>query len=117
MSSHSHHSSHPQFSRALSASPQTLTYAQAGVSVDAGDALVQAIKPFTRSTRRPGADGEIGGFGGLFDLKACGYEDPLLVSGTDGVGTKLKVAAEVGTRSSRSVNSSSPDLFTDFSRY
>jgi len=97
VSSHSHHSSHPQFSRALSASPQTLTYAQAGVSVDAGDALVQAIKPFTRSTRRPGADGEIGGFGGLFDLKACGYEDPLLVSGTDGVGTKLKVAAEVGT--------------------
>ena len=90
--------SHPQFSSALSAfpSPQALTYAQAGVSVDAGDALVQAIKPFTRSTRRPGADGEIGGFGGLFDLKAAGYKDPLLVSGTDGVGTKLKVAAEVG---------------------
>lgn len=73
-----------------------MTYAQAGVSVDAGNALVEAIKPFVRATRRPGADGEIGGFGGIFDLKATDYRDPVLVSGTDGVGTKLRVAADVG---------------------
>ncbi|KAJ7103291.1 aminoimidazole ribonucleotide synthetase [Mycena belliarum] len=73
-----------------------LTYAQAGVSVDAGNSLVETIKPYVRSTRRPGADGEIGGFGGVFDLKAAGYIDPLLVSGTDGVGTKLRVAVDVG---------------------
>ncbi|KAH9951022.1 aminoimidazole ribonucleotide synthetase [Amylocystis lapponica] len=73
-----------------------LTYAQAGVSVDAGNSLVEAIKPLVRSTRRPGTDGEIGGFGGAFDLKATGYKDPLLVSGTDGVGTKLRVAMDVG---------------------
>lgn len=57
---------------------------------------MEAIKPYVRATRRPGADAEIGGFGGVFDLKAIGYQDPLLVSGTDGVGTKLKVAIEVG---------------------
>jgi phosphoribosylamine--glycine ligase / phosphoribosylformylglycinamidine cyclo-ligase len=74
----------------------SLTYAQAGVSVDAGNALVEAIKPYVRSTRRPGADAEIGGFGGIFDLKAAGYTDPLLVSGTDGVGTKLRIAIEAG---------------------
>ncbi|KAL0951466.1 hypothetical protein HGRIS_008154 [Hohenbuehelia grisea] len=73
-----------------------LTYAQAGVSVDAGNSLVEQIKPFVRATRRPGADAEIGGFGGVFDLKATGYGDPVLVSGTDGVGTKLRVAADVG---------------------
>ncbi|PSR76719.1 hypothetical protein PHLCEN_2v8316, partial [Hermanssonia centrifuga] len=73
-----------------------LTYAQAGVSVDAGNSLVEAIKPFVRATRRSGADAEIGGFGGVFDLKATGYRDPVLVSGTDGVGTKLKVAIESG---------------------
>ncbi|KAG8709675.1 hypothetical protein FRC08_018171 [Ceratobasidium sp. 394] len=75
-----------------------LTYAQAGVSVDAGNALVEAIKPYTRSTRRPGADGSIGGFGGVFDLKAAelNMRDPLLVSGTDGVGTKLRVALDSG---------------------
>ncbi|KAI0332028.1 aminoimidazole ribonucleotide synthetase [Cubamyces sp. BRFM 1775] len=83
--------------RALKAKPTTgLTYAQAGVSVDAGNALVEAIKPFVRATRRPGADAEIGGFGGVFDLKATGYKDPVLVSGTDGVGTKLRVAMDVG---------------------
>lgn len=54
------------------------------------------IKPYVRSTRRPGADAEIGGFGGVFDLKAAGYTDPLLVSGTDGVGTKLRIAIEAG---------------------
>ncbi|KAF7337450.1 Phosphoribosylformylglycinamidine cyclo-ligase [Mycena sanguinolenta] len=68
--------------------PTGLTYAQAGVSVDAGNSLVEAIKPFVRSTRRSGADGEIGGFGGVFDLKEAKYIDPVLVSGTDGVGTK-----------------------------
>lgn len=73
-----------------------LTYAQAGVSVDAGNALVEAIKPFVRATSRPGADAEIGGFGGVFDLKACGFDDPVLVSGTDGVGTKLRLAVDVG---------------------
>lgn len=73
-----------------------LTYAQAGVSVDAGNALVDAIKPLVRSTRRPGADGGIGGFGGIFDMKAAGFKDPILVSGTDGVGTKLRVAIESG---------------------
>ncbi|QPC87345.1 phosphoribosylformylglycinamidine cyclo-ligase [Mesorhizobium sp. NBSH29] len=73
-----------------------LTYAQAGVDIDAGNAMVQKIKPLVRSTRRPGADGEIGGFGGLFDLKAAGFTDPVLVAANDGVGTKLKVAIEAG---------------------
>jgi phosphoribosylamine--glycine ligase/phosphoribosylformylglycinamidine cyclo-ligase len=73
-----------------------LTYAQAGVSVDAGNALVDAIKPLVRATSRPGADVEIGGFGGVFDLKATGFKDPVLVSGTDGVGTKLRLAVGVG---------------------
>ncbi|MEL6360207.1 MAG: phosphoribosylformylglycinamidine cyclo-ligase [Pseudomonadota bacterium] len=67
-------------------------YKQAGVDIDAGDRLVQSIKPLAAATRRPGADADLGGFGGLFDLKATGYSDPLLVSGTDGVGTKLKLA-------------------------
>ena len=71
-----------------------LTYAHAGVDIDAGDALVEAIKPLAKSTARPGADAALGGFGGLFDLKAAGFKDPLLVAGTDGVGTKLKVAIE-----------------------
>ena len=86
--------------RALSASSDAqtlgLTYAQSGVSVDTGNKLVEIIKPYVRSTRRPGADAEIGGFGGIFDLKATGYTDPVLVSGTDGVGTKLRVAMDVG---------------------
>lgn len=73
-----------------------LTYAQAGVDIDAGDALVEAIKPLAKATARPGADASLGGFGGLFDLKAAGFKDPLLVAGTDGVGTKLKVAIESG---------------------
>ena len=75
---------------------EKLTYAAAGVSVDAGNSLVERIKPFVRATRRPGTDAEIGGFGGAFDLKATGYKDPVLVSGTDGVGTKLKVAMDCG---------------------
>jgi len=72
----------------------SLTYKQAGVDIDAGNALVEAIKPAIRSTNRPGADGEIGGFGGLFDLKAAGFVDPVLVAANDGVGTKLKLAIE-----------------------
>ena len=73
-----------------------LTYADAGVDIDAGTALVEAIKPLARATRRPGADAGLGGFGALFDLKAAGFSDPLIVSTTDGVGTKLKVAIETG---------------------
>ena len=74
----------------------SLTYADAGVDIDAGNAMVEAIKPLVRATRRVGADAEIGGFGGLFDLKACGFKDPVLVAANDGVGTKLKVAIETG---------------------
>jgi phosphoribosylformylglycinamidine cyclo-ligase len=73
-----------------------MTYAGAGVDIDAGNAMVDAIKPLVRSTRRPGADAEIGGFGGLFDLKAAGFKDPVLVAANDGVGTKVKIAIETG---------------------
>lgn len=73
-----------------------ITYADAGVDIDAGNALVDAIKPAIKSTQRSGSDTEIGGFGGLFDLKAAGYKDPILVAANDGVGTKLKVAIEAG---------------------
>src|SRR4051794_8894222 len=72
-----------------------LTYKDAGVSIDAGNALVKAIGPLARSTSRPGAEVELGGFGGFFDLKAAGYSDPLLVAANDGVGTKLKLAIEL----------------------
>lgn len=78
---------------------EPLTYAAAGVSVDTGNEFVQRIKEAVRSTRRPGADAEIGGFGGIFDLKAAGYNDPLLVAGIDGVGTKLKIACAMGKHS------------------
>jgi phosphoribosylformylglycinamidine cyclo-ligase/phosphoribosylamine--glycine ligase/phosphoribosylglycinamide formyltransferase/phosphoribosylformylglycinamidine cyclo-ligase len=80
----------------MSERPNGLTYAQAGVDIDAGTALVEAIKPLAKATRRPGADAALGGFGALFDLKAAGFVDPLLVSTTDGVGTKLKIAIETG---------------------
>ena len=73
-----------------------LTYAQAGVDIDAGNAMVEDIKPLVRATRRSGADAEIGGFGGLFDLKAAGFKDPILVAANDGVGTKVKIAIETG---------------------
>src|SRR5437016_6047180 len=73
-----------------------LTYADAGVDIDAGNRMVDLIKPLVRATARPGADAEIGGFGGLFDLKRAGFRDPVLVAGTDGVGTKLVIAIEVG---------------------
>ncbi len=69
------------------------------MDIDAGNALVEAIKPAVRSTRRSGADAEIGGFGGLFDLKAAGFKDPILVAANDGVGTKLKIAIETGNHS------------------
>jgi phosphoribosylformylglycinamidine cyclo-ligase len=70
------------------------TYAQAGVDIDAGNRMVELIKPLVRATARPGAGGEIGGFGGLFDLKGAGFSDPVLVASTDGVGTKVKIACE-----------------------
>jgi phosphoribosylformylglycinamidine cyclo-ligase len=73
-----------------------LTYAEAGVDIDAGNRMVELIKPLVRATARPGADAEIGGFGGLFDLKRTGFTDPVLVAATDGVGTKLKIAIETG---------------------
>src|SRR5918911_1455798 len=73
-----------------------LTYADSGVDIDAGNRLVDLIKPMVRATARPGADAEIGGFGGLFDLKAAGFKDPVLVAATDGVGTKVKTAIETG---------------------
>src|SRR5262249_8384645 len=73
-----------------------LTYAQAGVDIDAGNRMVDLIKPLVRATARPGADAEIGGFGGLFDLKRAGFTDPVLVATTDGVGTKGKIANGTG---------------------
>jgi phosphoribosylformylglycinamidine cyclo-ligase len=73
-----------------------LTYADSGVDIDAGNRLVDMIKPLVRATARPGADAEIGGFGGLFDLRAAGFADPVLVAATDGVGTKVKIAIETG---------------------
>ena len=76
-----------------------MTYAAAGVSVDAGNELVDMIKPVVRATKRPGTDSVIGGFGGAFDLAAAGYRDPILISGTDGVGTKLRVALSYGKHS------------------
>lgn len=81
---------------AMSERKNGLTYAEAGVDIDAGNLMVEKIKPLVRATRRPGADGEIGGFGGLFDLKAAGFADPVLVAANDGVGTKLKIAIDAG---------------------
>ena len=75
---------------------QGLTYAEAGVDIDAGNAMVDLIKPLVRATARAGADAEIGGFGGLFDLKRAGFKDPVLVAATDGVGTKVKIAVDTG---------------------
>ena len=81
---------------AMTDRPNGLTYADAGVDIDAGEALVDAIKPLAKATRRPGAEPSLGGFGALFDPKAAGFVDPLLVTTTDGVGTKLKIAIETG---------------------
>ncbi|MCZ4340900.1 phosphoribosylformylglycinamidine cyclo-ligase [Sphingomonadaceae bacterium G21617-S1] len=80
----------------MSDTPESYTYAKAGVSIAAGNALVRAIGPLAKSTRRPGADADLGGFGGFFDPKAAGYKDPLLVAANDGVGTKLKLAIDSG---------------------
>lgn len=80
----------------MSESKQSYTYKSAGVDIDAGEALVENIKPLAASTRRSGADADLGGFGGLFDLKAAGFSDPILVAANDGVGTKLKVAIDAG---------------------
>ena len=75
---------------------KSLSYKDAGVDISAGNELVSKIKPFAKSTIRPGADADLGGFGALFDLAKCGYKDPILVSSTDGVGTKLKIAKDLG---------------------
>ena len=77
-----------------------VSYADSGVDIDAGNRLVDLIKPMVRATARPGTDAEIGGFGGLFDLKAAGFKDPVLVAATDGVGTKVKIAIETGLHGS-----------------
>jgi phosphoribosylformylglycinamidine cyclo-ligase len=73
-----------------------LTYRDSGVDIDAGNALVEAIRPLVKSTRRPGSNADIGGFGGTFDLKAAGFRDPVLVAANDGVGTKVKIAIDSG---------------------
>lgn len=73
-----------------------LTYADAGVNIDAGNLMVEKIKPIVKTTQRAGSDTELGGFGGLFDLKAAGFKDPVLVAANDGVGTKLKIAIDAG---------------------
>ena len=81
-------------SETTSSGQNGLTYAQSGVDIDAGNALVQRIKPLVKATARAGADSDIGGFGGLFDLKGAGFKDPILVAANDGVGTKLKIAID-----------------------
>ncbi len=93
---HPHNTTATEAALASSPDQNGLTYAQAGVDIEAGDALVERIKPLARATARPGVLGGIGGFGALFDLKAAGFHDPVLVSTTDGVGTKLRLAIETG---------------------
>ena len=83
-------------SKSDGSSGKPVTYAEAGVDIDAGNSLVEAIKPLAKATRRPGADVDLGGFGGLFDLKRAGFKDPILVAANDGVGTKLKIAIDTG---------------------
>src|ERR1700722_19077461 len=78
----------------MSDSRKPLTYAESGVDIDVGNRIVDRIRPFARGTRRSGAGAELGGFGGLFDLKAAGFVDPILVAANDGVGTKVKIAIE-----------------------
>ena len=80
----------------MSESRKPLTYAESGVDIDVGNRVVDRIRPFARATRRAGAGAELGGFGGLFDLKAAGFVDPILVAANDGVGTKVKIAIESG---------------------
>ena len=81
---------------AMSENRKPLTYADSGVDIDVGNRIVDRIRPLARATRRPGASAELGGFGGLFDLRAAGFIDPILVAANDGVGTKLKIAIESG---------------------
>ena len=80
----------------MSESQKPLTYAESGVDIDVGNRIVDRIRPFARATRRSGAGAELGGFGGLFDLRAAGFLDPILVAANDGVGTKVKIAVESG---------------------
>jgi phosphoribosylformylglycinamidine cyclo-ligase len=80
----------------MSDSQKPLTYVESGVDIDVGNRIVDRIRPFARATRRPGAGAELGGFGGLFDLRAAGFVDPILVAANDGVGTKVKIAIESG---------------------
>src|ERR1700751_947853 len=87
---------HQHLEQAMAERRNGLTYADSGVDIDAGNRLVDLIKPMVRATARPGTEAEIGGFGGLFDLKAAGFKDPVLVAATDGVGTKVKIAIDTG---------------------
>src|SRR5271167_1854819 len=80
----------------MSDSQKPLTYAASGVDIDVGNRIVDRIRPFARGTRRSGAGADLGGFGGLFDLKAAGFVDPILVAANDGVGTKVRIAIETG---------------------
>ena len=84
----------------MTGSRNGITYADAGVDIDAGNALVERIKPAAKRTNRSGVMSGLGGFGALFDLKAAGYSDPILVAATDGVGTKLKLALQLGIHDS-----------------
>jgi phosphoribosylformylglycinamidine cyclo-ligase len=91
---------HQHLEQAMAERRNGLSYADSGVDIDAGNRLVDLIKPMVRATARPGTEAEIGGFGGLFDLKAAGFKDPVLVAATDGVGTKVKIAIETGLHGS-----------------
>ena len=81
--------------------PKSLKYSDAGVDIDEGDALIGDIAPHAKRTKRAGASTDLGGFGGLFDTKAAGFHDPILVAATDGVGTKLELAKTTGLQIGR----------------
>ena len=93
----------------MAAKRNTLTYRDAGVDIAAGGSLVDRIKPAVASTQRPGTVGGLGGFGALFDLKAAGWRDPMLVAATDGVGTKLKIAIDTGESRSIGIDLANPE--------
>ena len=88
-----------------------LSYRDAGVDIEAGNKLVKAIQPLAKDTQRPGCDASLGGFGALFDIKAAGFIDPILVSGTDGVGTKLKVRTSLRSLTVKQTPCPMSDLF------